>query len=313
MLLAVSILAVTFSTGCKKDDDPDPIIEGLTLKNFPVIDGSTSTDPLIKLMASSLLGYKCEWQQEGVGDITWRMTTNLPKNFVEQHLKSSKTHQSLLNVIDGTADMTFSARTLSPEEKAYAQEAGVTLIETPVALDALIFITHPDNPVQTITHPQLVDIYSGRIKNWNEVSGNDRMITPLVRNQNSGSQELMESLVMEGPIPEEFMEDLEEYQRVISMYPVFTYVGGNPDALGYTVYYYKENMIRNQSPAKTIAVNGVHPDKQTIGNRTYPFTAEVYLTIRTDLDRSSMAYKVYEFMQTEAGKRIIAESGYVVY
>jgi len=251
-------------------------------------------------------------KQEGAADITWRITTDLPQNFIEQKLTSTKTHQSLINVIDGKADLTFSARTLSPDEKAYAAEKGVTLIETPVALDALVFITHPDNPLKTITHEQLVDIYSARIKNWNQVGGQDLKIMPLIRNQNSGSQELMESLVMNGPIPEEFMEDHEEFQIVISMHPVFTYVGGYPDALGYTVYYYKENMIRNQSPAKTIAVNGIYPDKKTIGDRTYPFTAEVYLMIRSDLDKSSMAYRIYEFMQTSAGKQIIDESGYVI-
>jgi phosphate transport system substrate-binding protein len=37
----------------------------------------------------------------------------------------------------------------------------------------------------------------------------------------------------------------------------------------------------------------------------------VYAGIRSDLDRNSMAYKLYELLQTESAKKIIAESGYV--
>jgi ABC-type phosphate transport system substrate-binding protein len=58
-------------------------------------------------------------------------------------------------------------------------------------------------------------------------------------------------------------------------------------------------------------INGIAPNRTTIGNRTYPFTAEVYLMIRSDLDKKSMAYKVYEAMLSPGGGRIVAESGYV--
>jgi phosphate transport system substrate-binding protein len=37
----------------------------------------------------------------------------------------------------------------------------------------------------------------------------------------------------------------------------------------------------------------------------------VYVSIRSDLDRNTMAYKMYEWLQTQAGKEVIAESGYV--
>ena len=33
--------------------------------------------------------------------------------------------------------------------------------------------------------------------------------------------------------------------------------------------------------------------------------------IRSDLDKSSMAYKLYELLQTEEAKQVITESGYV--
>lgn len=321
-VIVALLSAMLFCVSCDKDgkDNPEPepnpipgppMIEGLTLKNFPVMDGSTSTDPLVRLAASKLLGYEAAWDQRP-GVISWIMTTNLPEDFVGQKLKCTQTHGSFINLIGGGADMIFSARTISADEQAYATEAGVSLIETPIALDALIFMEHKNNRMNSLTHQQLQDIYLAKTKNWNEVGGTNTPMVPFVRNKNSGSQELMESLVMQEPIPDGFYEDhFFDFQMIISMAPVFSAISNEPGGLGYTVYYYKENMIRDYFQVKTLAVNDIYPDKSTIKNRTYPFTTDVYMIIRSDLDRSSMAYKIYELMQAEAGKQLIEESGYV--
>jgi len=62
---------------------------------------------------------------------------------------------------------------------------------------------------------------------------------------------------------------------------------------------------------KTLAINGVKPNKNSIQNRTYPFVAPVYVSIRNDLDENSKAYKLYQWLQTCSGKKVIEESGYV--
>ena len=62
---------------------------------------------------------------------------------------------------------------------------------------------------------------------------------------------------------------------------------------------------------KTITIDGVKPAGQTIKNRSYPYTTEVYAIIRSDTDTSSMTYKVYEWLQTATGKQTISNSGYI--
>jgi len=316
------IFATVMCTSCSKDDMSSDIIEGLTHKNFPVMDGSTSTDPLVRMIACKLFGYSYQWKREE-NNVTWSLSTKLPKKFVENNLKCSQTHSAFINLIDNKADMIFSARAQSADEKEYAAQAGVTLIEIPIALDALIFMNSKgnslnpdwDNPVTALTHSQIQDIYTGRIKNWSEVGGKSDMIIPYIRNKNSGSQELMETLVMTEPITDN--AELDYYyneDHVISgMVPVFSKISNNRFALGFTVYYYKENIVREWYGVKTLAINNIFPDKNTIGNRQYPFTAEVYVIIRSDLDNLSMAYKICEFLQTAAGKEVISESGYVPY
>ena len=311
-LITVLVLsAIVVCTTCSKKDYQPFKIEGLTLENFPLFDGSTSTDPLVRMIACKLLGYECFWKQS-FDDGTWNLQTDLSDEFVEKHLKSSQTHNAFINLIDGKSDIILSARKMSPDEKAYADEAGVNLIETPIALDALVFVASPQNRVSSLTHKQLQDIYTGRITNWKDVDGNDAPITPYVRNRNSGSQELFETLVLpEEQIPDDF--PIGDFRPIplFSMMPVFEGVMGNINGLGYTVFFYKEFIIRNLYPVKTLAIDGVYPDKNTIRTEKYPYTAEVYVVTRSDLDKSSMAYKIREFLLTDAGKIVIEESGYV--
>lgn len=317
--------SISFCVSCNKKDDykPDPVlIEGLTLDNFPKMDGSTSTDPLVRTIACELLGYEYKWDQPE-GMVTWELATYLPETFAKRKLFCSQTHGAFMNLIQqgqfigfNGPDIIFSARKMSPDERAAAEAWEVELIETPIALDALAFIAHGDVSANSVTHQQLEDIYTAKIKNWNEVDGDNLPIIPFVRNANSGSQELMESLVMTEPIPDGFYEErYDDFELIGSMYPLLTSVGHAEGGLGYTVFYYLTQIVRNGvfDDLKILGVNGVVPDKNTISNRTYPFTAEVYMIIRSDLDRSSMSYKVYEFLQTKAGQQIVSKSGYVPY
>jgi len=290
----------------------DPLfkIPGLTLDNYPRVDGSTSTAPLNILVACKLLDIGYDWTNYPTINIR-TLEPNLKDNaekFWEQ-IKSSQTHESFINLIDDQTDLILSARAMSTDEKEHADASGVSLIETPIALDALIFIVHPNNPVQSLTTKQIQDIYTGEISNWKEVGGVDHNINPYIRNTNSGSQELMESVVMSGLDMADFPVSYPEL-LINSMPGVFDAVTSDPYAICFTLYYYKEQMITGFE-VKTIVVDDIYPDKENIRNGSFPFVADVLAVIRSDLDKSSMAYKLYELLQTETGKGAIAESGYV--
>jgi phosphate transport system substrate-binding protein len=318
MLLA--LVALIFCIGCKgiEGDGIDfnnlksSMIEGLTFNNYPKVDGSTSNTPLNTVIACKLFDIGFRWVPEW-GNLQ-RIEPNLNKNDTQKFMnliKSSQTHQSFINLIDKSVDIILSARTMSPDEKTHAETAGITLIETPIALDAFLFIVHPSNPIESLTIQQIQDIYTGKITNWKEVGGNDAKIQPYVRNANSGSQEIMESLVMKDFDMPWFPESYYELLIVIGgMVPVFETVSYDVNSICFSLYYYKEYMITGID-VKTIAVNGIIADKETIGNKSYPYVPEVYAVIRSDLDKSSMAYKLYEWLQTETGQEVISATGYV--
>jgi phosphate transport system substrate-binding protein len=67
----------------------------------------------------------------------------------------------------------------------------------------------------------------------------------------------------------------------------------------------------NYEGIQTLAINGIEPSRQTIVDRTYPYVTEVYAVIRSDLSQNSLAYKLYEWLQSKDGKEAIKESGYI--
>lgn len=307
--------AALIATGCNKNNGEQPLIGGVTLENYPRVDGSTTTIGLQHLIACKLLGYDWEWADRSND---WGEGAGLegayaigPANTVSadywSKVKSSKTHGSFVGLIDGTVDFSITARTMSPGEKELAASRNVAITETSIARDAFVFITHPDNPISALTTQQIRDIYTGSITNWKEVGGLDAPIHPFRRPKDSGSQELMDELVMK----DRQMIDIPEEHNMFSMMGVYHALKDDPQGLCYTVYYYHRFMVRDKL-AKLIAVDGVMPTDATVRNQSYPYTTAVYSVIRSDLPAASLAHKIYDLLLTPAGRHLIAESGYVV-
>jgi phosphate transport system substrate-binding protein len=298
-----------FCSYAEETDNGQNSIHGINFENYPYVDGSTSTKPLNALVACKLLNIRYEWKSNIVGE--WSVELNqedIPEDFYGERIKASTTHLAFMNLIDGHADIILTHRTISPDEKAHADESGVTLIETSIAIDAFVFLVNKNNPVENLTVNQVQRIYTGEITNWQQVGGNDLAITPFTRPRNSGSEEIMRSLVM-GDLE---MANFPESSEIVTMAGVFPEVRDHPSGFCYTFNFYKDVMVRvPDSDVPKIAIEDVFPDANTVKNGTYPFIAEVHVAIRSDLDPNSMAYKMYEWLQTEGANGVISESGYI--
>jgi len=90
-------------------------------------------------------------------------------------------------MINGTVAIANASREMKPEEIAAAKANGIDPVEFIVAHDAIAVVVNPSNPVQSLTLKQISDIYTGEIKNWMEVGGEDRPIVLLSRESNSGT------------------------------------------------------------------------------------------------------------------------------
>ena len=289
----------------------------ITIKNFPVLDGSDSTKPLRLILTSKLLGFDYEWQKSAFGgqgpdahayEVMPKYTGNSDeiRDLRVNRLKNSNTHGAFVNLIDNKVELIITARSISRDEKVYAEEKGVTLIEKPIARDALAFMTNIINPVENLSIEQIQGIYTGDIVNWSEVGGWDCEMHPYIRNRNSGSQEKFETMVMAGLT----IMDLPEMREGSAMMAPYFQLEADTAGIAYTPYYYFA-YIAGSVKTKVIGVNGVPMTKENIKNDTYPYTSNVYTAVRSDIDKTSLAYRIFDFLTTEEGQAIVDESGYV--
>ena len=287
-------------------------IENISFENYPKVDGSTSGNILNTMIACKLLAIGYKWMPPGI--VTeWVLQTNrddVPeqhKDFFGKRVMTSQTHGAFMNLIDGNADIILTHRTISPDEKAHAKTLGVTLFETPIALDAFVFVINRDNPVNSLTVNQIQKIYTKKITNWSQVGGNNADIKVFTRPRNSGSEEVFRDLVMNGLEPADFPE-----APIGGMSLVFWEIMQNEDGICYTFNTYKDLQARSPcDEVPIIGINGICPIESTVKNGTYPFISKVHVAIRSNLDRNSMAYKLYEWLQSENAKYTITECGFL--
>ena len=186
---------IAMLVGCRGIDNPEGDLKGIKLEDWPRTDCSTSTRPVRDHK------WEVDWMSGTTyiiqPDFSGTKTSFSYNDFVAKN-HFSGTHEAYMNLIEGKTDVIIASRDISRNEKVSSEELGVELETAPLAIDALVFIVNPKNPVKNLTSDQVRKIYTGEIRNWKEVGGIDHAITPYIRNADSGSQEKMETLVMQG-------------------------------------------------------------------------------------------------------------------
>ena len=297
-------------TACKGDDTPassastspeapassvselEPI--GLfTVEDFPKLDGSTACIPLMAQMMADTTGIDLEVAQSGISVST---TAYAWENF---GLYPDEEYTARMLVVYEAPDYV----------KEELKEANAQLEQKPIGRDALVFIVNENNPVKSLTRQQLKDIYAGKITNWKEVGGADAEIVAYQRNETSGSQVMMENVVMDGQL----MTDAPVEYRPSEMGALVDEVASyrnSADAIGYSLYYYVTEMYAREG-VKLLAIDGVAPSNETIASGEYPYTQFNYAVIRADEPEGSPARQLFGFLATPEGKALMSAQGYV--
>ena len=257
-------------------------------EDYPRVDGSTSMLPLSRALMMAATGVSA---QEA-----------------ELRVSHTKTTLSFYALVSGEADLLLVARP-AEEAFAYADEMGVVMEMRPIGVDALVFLTGEENPVDSLTQQQAVGIYTGEITNWREVGGADAEIIAYQRNETAGSQVMMEEVVMQG---EPMMDAPMEY-RPAEMGELVDEVASyrnSASAIGYSLYYYVTEMYAREG-VKLLAIDGVKPSNEAIASGEYPYTQYNYAVIRKDEPEDSPARQLFDFLGTAEGKALMAAQGYV--
>lgn len=283
LTVAASMLLIT---SCVPSDAP--LKPKFTKSTYPAVDGSTATIPLSENLAAHLLS----------------MSSEEAKEFI----KHNTTHSAYIRLLQKEADIIFVTEP-SKDELAMAEAEGIELEVIPVVKEAFVFLVNKDNPVDDISAENIKNIYQGKIQNWNELGGPDLEIIAYQRPVNSGSQTLMQSIVMK-ELP---LADAPTELRPSAMMGLIEFVASysnSKQAIGYSVYYFANSMY-NKDTVRFVNVDGVEPNNDNISNDKYPFSSAYYAVLRKDEPKNSDARKLLDFLLSEEGQKLATDSGYV--
>ena len=195
-------------------------------------------------------------------------------------------------VLEGRCDIGLASRDLKDEEKAKGLEGAV------LAYDGIAIIVNPENPVNDLDLETIAKIYTGEIKNWKEIGGNDAEIVLIGREAGSGTREGFESIT-------DTKDKCAYRQELPSTGDVITTVASNPNAIGYA------SLASVKDTVKALKIDGVTASEETIKNGTYVVQRPFVLVTKTDVTLSESAQSFFNFITSEAAQGIIIEAGVV--
>ena len=253
--------------------DADTPVPFLTEDEFPRLDGSTACIPLMAQMKADVTGMDL---LEAQTSITVSTTAYAWANFGLWSRSDSEDYGAQLLIV-------YEAPEYVKEELA---EAGAKLEQKAIGRDALVFIVNEENPVQSLTQQQLRDIYAGRITSWKDVGGADAPIVAFQRGVDSGSQTLFKKLLIDK-------------------------VDGQLLAAPTVLAPADMGQMYSKPGLRLLAVDGATPGNDTIADESYPLCNEFYAVVHADAAPDSPQRKVYDWLDTDEGRRCIEKAGYV--
>ncbi|MGQ9654461.1 MAG: phosphate ABC transporter substrate-binding protein [Thermodesulfobacteriota bacterium] len=200
-------------------------------------------------------------------------------------------------IIDGTANIGNSSRDMKDKELEAAKAKGITPVRHVVAYDCIVPVVHPQNKVSDLTLDQLKDIYTGKIKSWKEVGGEDKPVVVISRDSSSGTFEVWNHKVLKD------QKVRQDAQLQASNGAVAQAVAGNKYAIGYVGIGYLNPKL------KPVKVNGVEASAGTARAGLFPVSRELYMFTAGEPKGAVKAF--LDFVKGSVGQKIVEEEGFV--
>lgn len=272
----IFLMLVLTIVGCgKKNDETNS-------KSF-MIKGSDTMVQLMSLLSESY------------------MKTN-PENKISITGGGSGTGISAL--LNGTTDICASSRDIEEKEISIGKAKNIVPVSIVIGNDGLAVVVHKDNPINELTMEQVKKIYTGEYKNWKDLGGQDQPIDVYSRESSSGTYKFFQEHVL----------NKKDYAKEVKLMPstqtIIQSVSDSKWAVGYSGLGYTKNAnIKILGIKKDDSSPVVMPSEKTVLDKTYSIARPLYLIFNGE--PQGELKKFVDFCLSEAGQKIVEESGYV--
>jgi phosphate transport system substrate-binding protein len=237
----------------------------------------------------------------------------LSQKEAESYMKSNKSNKIIVTgggsgvglaaLVDNTTDIAMSSRKIKMDEKMKLQDAGRAFKETIVAYDALSVIVNPNNKVSQLTREQLEGIFTGKIKNWKEVGGDDMPIVAYSRESSSGTYEFFKDHVL----------NKKNYASSVLNMPatgaIVQSISQTKGAIGYIGLAYMEKNVKALKVSYDKGKTYIEPSMETAKNKSYPIVRPLYYYYLTTVEKNVKPF--IDYVLSAEGQKIVEQVGYI--
>lgn len=192
----------------------------------------------------------------------------------------------------GNIELARTARPVKPSEAK-------GLVEYRFAIAPLVLVAHSSaEGVDNVTSEQVLDIYAGRIDNWNKLGGPRHRLYAVDREQGDSSRSVLE-------------KKMEGFKAVTSKAKIFY---STPDAVSalneneFTFGYLPMSEVKN-TRLNVLKVDGVEPSTENITSGSYPYAISLYLV--TKGEAKGLPKKFIDFARSKQAQKIITDFGLI--
>ncbi len=196
--------------------------------------------------------------------------------------------------IKGTDAGTFNIGSVSRDLEAADKKTYPGLNSYAIGSDGIVIITNTKNSLDNLTKQQVVDIFTGKVKNWKEIGGPDAAIFIQTREPGSGTLTAFEELAL-----------LKKSKVAATATPhssnglIKEAVARNVNAIGFLSMGYLDSSI------KAPRVEGVSPFKSKALSREWPYVRG--LNVVTKGSPSGLSAKFINYLRSSQGQAIVSE------
>lgn len=202
-----------------------------------------------------------------------------------------------------STDLANASRKIKAKEVSECVKAfGKRPTEYKVALDGLSVYVGDSNPVKELSVAQLESIFSGQIKNWKQVGGNDAPITVYSRENSSGTYEFFKEHVLKG---KDFVASA---QTMPGTAAVLQAVAKDANGIGYGGAAYGQG-ARALNIKTSEGSPAIEPTEENVVKGTYPIWRYLYVYVNPDLDKGEIETYL-AWVRSDEGQKVVKDVGY---
>lgn len=221
----------------------------------------------------------------------------------------TSTDEGFADLLANEADIVMALREIRPDERKLAREAGMGDMTGPnrsrvLALDAMVPVVAPGNPVRRMSLPQLADVYAGKITNWQDLGGPDAPISVHLPSIGSGLAQAAEDRLLR-PLDAPLVAGAIRHKRSSDLARAVT---SDPFAIGIASF-------AETGTARALTLTGscgfsLSASRRTIKTEDYPLNSPMFLYLPARR-LPDMARQFLSYTRGPAAQLVIRRAGFV--